>query len=79
MLCPSITKTGIKIPSKIWSQEVYVNHYDTSYEHIRSQVERSLSLLKTTYLDVVLIHRLDYLLDADEASTICLRWCHSSM
>lgn len=66
----SITKTGIKIPSNIWSEKVYVNHYDTSYEHIKSQVERSLRLLNTTYLDVVLIHRLDYLLDADEESTV---------
>lgn len=64
----SITKTGIKIPNDMWSEKVYVNHYDTSYEHIKSQVERSLRLLGTTYLDVVLIHRLDYLLDADEVS-----------
>ncbi|KAG2185269.1 hypothetical protein INT44_002059 [Umbelopsis vinacea] len=65
-----ITKTGIKIPNDMWSEKVYVNHYDTSYEYIKSQVERSLRLLGTTYLDVVLIHRLDYLLDADEVAKV---------
>jgi predicted oxidoreductase len=59
----------------MWAEKVYVNHYDTSYEHIRSQVERSLRLLGTDYLDVVLIHRLDYLLDADEVTHLDLSYC----
>ncbi|KAG2181144.1 hypothetical protein INT43_008726 [Umbelopsis isabellina] len=65
-----ITKTGIKIPNEMWSEKVYVNHYDTSYDYVRSQVERSLRLLGTDHLDVVLIHRLDYLLDADETAKV---------
>lgn len=54
----------------MWSEKVYCNHYDTSYDYVRSQVERSLRLLGTDHLDVVLIHRLDYLLDADEVTKL---------
>lgn len=39
--------------------------YDFSGEHIRRSVERSLKRLNTEYLDVLLLHRPDYLMDAD--------------
>jgi len=65
-----ITKTGIVIPSKHWGYEVYAKHYNTSKEHITSQVERSLKLLNTDYLDLVLIHRPDFILDADEVGRV---------
>lgn len=39
--------------------------YDFSADHIRRSVERSLERLNTDYLDVLLLHRPDYLMDAD--------------
>jgi predicted oxidoreductase len=44
------------------------HYYDTSKEHIISSVERSLKNFGTEYLDVFLIHRSDYLLNADEVA-----------
>ena len=41
-------------------------HYDSSYQHILWSVEQSLRALRTDYLDVLLIHRPDYLMDVDE-------------
>ncbi|WP_082190239.1 aldo/keto reductase [Frateuria defendens] len=41
-----------------------VNHYDTSAAYVRAQVEQSLRHLHTERLDLVLIHRPDYLMDA---------------
>ena len=46
-----------------------LKHYDTSASHIVASVERSLSNLKTDYLDVLLIHRPDPLMDADETAS----------
>lgn len=43
-----------------------VKYYDTSAEHINASVEASLRDLGTDYLDVLLIHRPDPLMDADE-------------
>ncbi|EAR10922.1 aldo/keto reductase [Reinekea blandensis] len=43
-----------------------VNHYDTSAEHIRTSVDRSLQMLKTDHLDTLLIHRPDPLMNAAE-------------
>ncbi|PRP87481.1 aldo/keto reductase [Planoprotostelium fungivorum] len=65
-----ITKTNIVIPSSHWGYEVKVKHYNSSAEHIRSQVERSLRVLHTDFLDIVLLHRLDYLMDADEVAGV---------
>lgn len=57
-----VTKCGIRLRS---SQRPYrVNHYDTSASYIRAQVEQSLKNLHTEQLDLVLIHRPDYLMDA---------------
>ena len=41
-----------------------VNHYDTSAAYVRAQVEQSLRNLRTEQLDLALIHRPDYLMDA---------------
>lgn len=43
-----------------------INHYDTSDSHIISSVNNSLSRLGVDYLDVLLIHRPDFLMDADQ-------------
>lgn len=41
------------------------NHYDSSPEYMRRSVEATLSDLRTDYLDVLLVHRPDYLMDTD--------------
>jgi len=43
-----------------------VNHYDSSKEHIVDSVNNSLKELSTDYLDLLLIHRPDYLLDVHQ-------------
>ena len=53
------TKTGIVADP--W-------HYDSSYEHIVTSVEESLRALRTDYLDVLLIHRPDALVEPDEVA-----------
>jgi predicted oxidoreductase len=57
-----VTKCGIRLRS---AQHPYrVNHYDTAASYVRGQVEQSLRNLHTGQLDLVLIHRPDYLMDA---------------
>lgn len=57
-----VTKCGIRLRS---AQRPYrLNHYDTSAAYVRGQVEQSLRKLHTEQLDLVLIHRPDYLMDA---------------
>lgn len=43
----------------------HINHYNTSPNHIISSVEQSLEKLNTNYLDLVLLHRPDPLMNAD--------------
>ena len=43
-------------------------YYDLSFDHIVKSVEGSLSRLKTDYLDFLLLHRPDYLLNPEEIS-----------
>lgn len=45
-----------------------VNHYDTSAAHIYQSVNNSLERLGVDELDVLLIHRPDALMDADEVA-----------
>eukprot|EP01120_Amphizonella_sp_Union-15-10_P015509 TRINITY_DN7_c0_g1_i1.p1 TRINITY_DN7_c0_g1~~TRINITY_DN7_c0_g1_i1.p1 ORF type:complete len:331 (-),score=67.02 TRINITY_DN7_c0_g1_i1:171-1163(-) len=61
-----ITKTTIIIPAKKNSGKLH--HYDTSKEHILSSVTQSLLNIRTQYLDVLLLHRPDALMDADEVA-----------
>lgn len=42
-----------------------INHYNTTPRHIISSVEKSLTKLNTDYLDLMLLHRPDPLMDAD--------------
>lgn len=62
-----IGKCSIK-PAFASRPERYVNYYDTSKTHIMSSVEHSLMQLKTDHLDLLLIHRPDPLMDADEVA-----------
>ncbi|BFI96560.1 MAG: aldo/keto reductase family oxidoreductase [Rhodanobacter sp.] len=57
-----VSKCGIRLRS---AQRAYrVNHYDTSAAYVRAQIEQSLCNLRTEQLDLALIHRPDYLMDA---------------
>ncbi|MBN1501306.1 MAG: aldo/keto reductase [Spirochaetes bacterium] len=60
-----ITKCGIKLVSDKYP-ECRTGHYDTSKKHIISSVEKSLINLKTDYIDLLLIHRPDHLMNPDE-------------
>lgn len=62
-----ISKCGIKLLSPK-NPNTWVKHYDTSSKHIISSVETSLTNLGTDYLDVLLIHRPDPLMDPEEVS-----------
>jgi predicted oxidoreductase len=53
------TKTGIV--SEPW-------HYDLSRQHIVSAVERSLKALRTDYIDILLLHRPDALVEPEEVA-----------
>lgn len=62
-----VTKCGIKFPSK--NRPENKSHcYDTSKEHIIKSAERSLKNFNTDYLDVLLIHRVDALLNPEEVA-----------
>lgn len=45
-----------------------INHYDASAEAIGRSLDNSLAALGTDYVDVLLIHRPDYLLQVDEVA-----------
>lgn len=57
-----VTKCGIRLISKR-RPDHRVKSYDTSREHIVASVERSLESLGTEYIDLLLIHRPDPLMD----------------
>ncbi len=62
-----VTKCGIKLISE--NRPTYqVKHYDTSYDHIVVSAERSLKNLESDYLDLLLIHRPDPLMDPEEVA-----------
>ncbi|HEX2584420.1 MAG TPA: aldo/keto reductase [Steroidobacteraceae bacterium] len=60
-----ITKCGLKLASDKFPQH-RVKHYDTSKQHIIASAEQSLKYLHTDHIDLLLIHRPDPLMDADE-------------
>ena len=62
-----VTKCGIKFPS-VNRPENKSHCYDTSKEHIINSVERSLKNFNTDYLDLLLIHRVDALLNPEEVA-----------
>ncbi len=62
-----VTKCNIKLCSDQYPERK-INHYDTSSAHIYQSVNNSLERLGVSEIDVLLIHRLDVLLDADEVA-----------
>lgn len=63
-----VTKCGIRPASKEQLQAGRVNHYDSSAQHIIASAQQSLRHFKTDRLDALLIHRPDYLMQADEVA-----------
>ncbi|NRB67078.1 MAG: aldo/keto reductase family oxidoreductase [Vibrio sp.] len=62
-----VTKCDIKLCTDKFPQRK-VNHYDTSAGHIYESVNNSLERLNIDQIDVLLIHRPDVLMDADEVA-----------
>ncbi len=62
-----IDKCGIRLVSDRRPQH-QMHDYDTSAAHIIASVNHSLKQLHTDYLDVLLIHRPDPLMDADDVA-----------
>jgi len=60
-----VTKCGIATTAKA---EHAIGHYITDRDHIIRSAEQSLTNLATDYLDLLLIHRPDPLMDADEVA-----------
>ena len=63
-----ITKCGIKILSPNRPSHG-MKSYDTSGEHIKLSVENSLRYFNTDYIDLLLIHRPDILMNAEEIAS----------
>ncbi|EPM7945455.1 aldo/keto reductase [Vibrio fluvialis] len=62
-----VTKCDIKLCSAKFPERK-INHYDTSAAHIYQSVNNSLERLRVNEIDVLLIHRPDVLIDADEVA-----------
>lgn len=62
-----VTKCGIKLVSERRPAHE-IKHYDTGQAHILASVDHSLRALGTEHVDLLLIHRPDPLMDADEVA-----------
>jgi predicted oxidoreductase len=62
-----VTKCGIKLVSPNRPGHI-VKHYDSNRDHIVASVDNSLTALATDRIDLLLIHRPDPLMDADETA-----------
>ncbi len=60
-----VSKCGIKLVAPQRPAHT-IQHYDTSAAHVTASVEQSLTALNTDYLDLLLIHRPDPLMNFDE-------------
>lgn len=62
-----VTKCGIQLraPSR---PDTRIKHYDCTAQHIVRSVEQSLTNLRTERIELLLLHRPDALLDADEVA-----------
>lgn len=62
-----VTKCGVVWPSK---EKKTVRQYNLSKSHIKQSVEVSLRNLSTDYVDLLLLHRPDFLADPEETAQI---------
>ena len=60
-----VTKCGIVAPTGDYAS-ARLKHYNTSAHHIENSIDRSLRLLQTDHVDLLLIHRPDPFMDFDE-------------
>ena len=60
-----VTKCGIKLMS-LARPTHQVKSYDSSREHVLASVDASLRALQTDHIDVLLMHRPDFLMDPEE-------------
>jgi predicted oxidoreductase len=60
-----VTKCGIKLLSAQRPAH-RVKSYDSSHAHVIASVENSLRALRTDQIDLLLLHRPDFLMDADQ-------------
>lgn len=58
-----VTKFNIILPRE---ENGYAHYYDSSVQHLNESLNKSLEVLHTDYVDVLLIHRLDPLLNPKE-------------
>jgi predicted oxidoreductase len=61
------TKCGLKVPHP-QSPEIRIRHYDTSAAHIVKSVESSLKKLRTDYIDIFLLDKLDAISNLEETA-----------
>jgi len=61
-----ITKTSICLVNEKIGHKVH--HYNSSEEHILASVTRSLENMKIDYIDILLLHRADFLMNPDEVA-----------
>ncbi len=64
-----VTKCGICLTTENRPGHT-IQHYNTTASHIRSSVEQSLKNLSSDFIDLVLIHRPDPLMDASEMAEV---------
>ncbi len=64
-----VSKCGICLVSDA-RPENHIQHYNTTSDYIRMSVDRSLKKLQTDYLDLILIHRPDPLMNTTEMADI---------
>lgn len=62
-----VTKSGIYVPCD-FHPDRKVAHYNTTAARIVKSAEKSLRLLGTDYIDLLLVHRPDWLTSADETA-----------
>jgi predicted oxidoreductase len=63
-----VTKCGIRLQHSQSRPGIHHQHYNTDREYIIGAAEASLDNLRTDFIDVLLIHRPDLLMDADETA-----------
>ncbi|EPG74221.1 oxidoreductase, aldo/keto reductase family protein [Leptospira fainei serovar Hurstbridge str. BUT 6] len=63
-----VTKCGIQVPGAR-HPGIHLKHYNTSEEHILESIDSSLGKLGVEKIDLLLIHRPDFLMDADSVAS----------
>ncbi len=61
------TKCGLRIPNA-QNSDIRTKHYNTSGSHIAKSVEESLKRLKTDYIDIFLLDRIDPISNLEETA-----------